>query len=76
MSLQTIKQSLTKAQAAMVECFDEDSEVYEVVLHSPYINQSYDETVWVFGKHHLESGMTVDDMLKDLQSWLGEVVKG
>ena len=76
MSLQTIKQSLTKAQAAMVECFDEDSEVYEVLLHSPYINQSCDETVWVFGKHHLESGMTVDDMLQDLQSWLGEVVKG
>lgn len=76
MSLQTIKQSLTKAQVAMVECFDEDSEVYEVVLHSPYINQSYAETVWVFGKHHLESDMTVDDMLQDLQSWLGEVVKG
>ena len=76
MSLQTIKQSLTKAQDAMVECFDEDSEVYEVVLYSPYINQNYGETVWVFGKHHLDSDMTIDDMLQDLQSWLGGVTKG
>ena len=75
MSLQTTKQSLTKAQATMVECFDEDSEVYEVLLHSPYINKNYDETVWVFGKHHLESDMTINDMLKDLQSWLGGVTK-
>ena len=75
MSLQTIEQSLTKTQAAMVECFDEDSEVYEVVLREPYVHPDYGETVWVFGKHHLEQGMTIADMLDDLKWWIEDVTK-
>lgn len=76
MSLAAIKKSITKAQRSMVGGIAEDSEVFEVELKYPFINLSYDETLWVFGKHHLDYEMTVSDMVEDLQHWLSGVSKG
>ena len=57
MSLNAIKQAIKSAgYAKYVADISEDPEIYEVQLREPWINTEYHETLWVYGKHHLDGG--------------------
>lgn len=65
---------LTKTQKAKVELVEEDSEVVEVVLKDGLINEPHQETIWVFGKFHYETGeMTLKQIKEDLKNWFSQV---
>lgn len=65
---------LTQKQKAKVELIEEDSEIVEVVLKEGFINEPEQETVWVFGKHHYETGeMTLKQIKEDLKNWFSQV---
>jgi len=76
MSLNAIKQTVKSAgYAKYVSDISEDTEVFEVQLREPWINSEYHETVWVYGKHHLDGGSSVQDMLGDLKCWMMHIEK-
>jgi hypothetical protein len=76
MSLNAIKQAIKSAgYAKYVADISEDPEIYEVQLREPWINTEYQETLWVYGKHHLEGGSSVQDMLGDLKCWMMGIEK-
>jgi len=76
MSLNAIKQTIKSAgYAKYVADISEDPEIYEVQLREPWINTEYQETLWVYGKHHLEGGSSLQDMLGDLKCWMMAIEK-
>ena len=76
MSLNAIKQAIKSAgYAKYVADISEDPEIYEVQLREPWVNTEYQETLWVYGKHHLEGGSTLQDMLGDLKCWMMGIEK-
>ena len=76
MSLNAIKQAIKSAgYAKYVADISEDPEIYEVQLREPWINTEYQETLWVYGKHHLEGESSVQDMLGDLKCWMMGIEK-
>lgn len=76
MSLNAIKQAIKSAgYAKYVADISEDPEIYEVQLREPWINTEYQETLWVYGKHHLEGGSSLQDMLGDLKCWMMGIEK-
>ena len=76
MSLNAIKQAIKSAgYAKYVADISEDPEIYEVQLREPWINTEYQETLWVYGKHHLEGGSCLQDMLGDLKCWMMAIEK-
>ena len=76
MSLNAIKQAIKSAgYAKYVADISEDPEIYEVQLREPWINTEYQETLWVYGKHHLEGGSSLQDMLGDLKCWMMSIEK-
>ena len=66
---------LGKRRMEMVEEVCEDESVFEVILKPGFINNSYCETMWVFGKHHIECGdYTLTSMIEqDLMHWMNGV---
>lgn len=76
MSLNAIKQAIKSAgYAKYVADISEDPEIYEVQLREPWVNTEYQETLWVYGKHHLEGGSSLQDMLGDLKCWMMGIEK-
>ena len=76
MSLNAIKQAIKSAgYAKYVADISEDPEIYEIQLREPWINTEYQETLWVYGKHHLDGGSSLQDMLGDLKCWMMAIEK-
>jgi len=76
MSLNAIKQTIKSAgYSKYVADISEDPEILEVQLREPWINSEYQETLWVYGKHHLEGGSSLQDMLGDLKCWMMGIEK-
>ena len=76
MSLNAIKRAIKSAgRDKFVADISEDPWAFEVQLKSPWINTDFQETIWVYGKHNLDYGSSVQDMLEDLDMWMSDIEK-
>lgn len=78
--IEQVKKRLGKKRMSLVEViYDDDPEVLEVWLKEGFWQRQSQETMWVFGIHHLlQNGgyMTVKEMYDDLFNWFSYVEKG